>query len=234
MALAALDGVTAMVKESSDKRTAVWAAFAGVAGAAIGAGITSGFSYLSHQYDLDAKMIELSVGILRAEVTQETIPLRQWAIDVMDKRANFHFDQEQRAVLLKQPLPFKAVEAPILDGPILEVLRTYGFQPVPRWLEQELKRRLEEQSKKPTAPGTNDETNAPTPLASRRDAPARRPRGFHAASHGRRPCNASRRRSSYLSSRRCDEFVSRGFTEASRLRWRKVVSDALRIPEHTL
>jgi hypothetical protein len=136
--------MTAMAKESSDKRTAVWAAFAGVAGAAIGAGITSGFGYLSHQYDLDAKMIELSVGILRAEVTQETIPLRQWAIDVMDKRANFHFDQEQRAVLLKQPLPFKAVE-----GPILEVLRTHGFQPVPRWLEEELKRRLEEQSKKP-------------------------------------------------------------------------------------
>jgi len=76
-----------------------------VAGAVIGAAITSWFNYLSHQNDLDAKMIELSVGILRANVTEETIPLRQWAIDVMNKRAKFQFNAEQVAVLLKQPLP---------------------------------------------------------------------------------------------------------------------------------
>jgi len=65
------------------------------------------FGYFSHQYDLDAKMIELSIGILRAEPTPETTPLREWAIDVIDKRANFKFNAAQRAALLKRQLPFK-------------------------------------------------------------------------------------------------------------------------------
>jgi hypothetical protein len=47
----------------------------------LGAIVTGGFNYLSHQGDLDAKMIELSVGILRAEPTPETAPLREWAIE---------------------------------------------------------------------------------------------------------------------------------------------------------
>jgi hypothetical protein len=78
-----------------------------VVGGLIGTAITSGFSYLSHQNDLDAKMIELSVGILRAEPTPETTPLREWAIDVIDKRARFQFNAAQRAALLKKQLPFK-------------------------------------------------------------------------------------------------------------------------------
>jgi hypothetical protein len=61
-------------------RSPLWLALAGVVGAVVGAGITGGFNYLGHRGDLDAKMIELSVGILRAEPTPETVPLREWAI----------------------------------------------------------------------------------------------------------------------------------------------------------
>lgn len=73
----------------------------------MGAIITGGFSYFSHQRDLDAKMIELSVGILRADPKPETEPLREWAINVINKRAGFQFNAQQRAILLKKPLPFK-------------------------------------------------------------------------------------------------------------------------------
>jgi len=82
-------------------------AIIGTAGVIAGAAITGGFNYLSRQNDLDAKMIELSVGILRAKPTPETIPLREWAINVIDERAGFSFDKSQRAALLKQELPFK-------------------------------------------------------------------------------------------------------------------------------
>lgn len=82
-------------------------AFVGVVGVILGAGVTGGFNYLAHQGDLDAKMIELSVGILRSEPTTGTAPLREWAIDVIDKRARFSFNATQRAVLLNQQLPFK-------------------------------------------------------------------------------------------------------------------------------
>jgi hypothetical protein len=84
-----------------------WIAAAGVVGALAGALVTGAFNYFGHKSDLDAKMIELSVGILRAEPTPETSPLREWAIDVIDKRANFSFNAAQRATLLKKELPFK-------------------------------------------------------------------------------------------------------------------------------
>jgi hypothetical protein len=91
----------------SADRSAWRLAIAGVIGVVAGAVVTGAFNYVSHQGDLDAKMIELSVGILRAEPTPETIPLREWAIDVIDKRAKFNFNSAQRAALLNKPLPFK-------------------------------------------------------------------------------------------------------------------------------
>jgi len=65
---------------------------------------------------------ELSIGILRTEPTPETTPLREWAIDVIDKRANFKFNAAQRAVLLKKELPFKGSWSPGFSE---------GFVPVP-------------------------------------------------------------------------------------------------------
>jgi hypothetical protein len=88
-------------------KSAGWLALAGASGAIVGAAVTGGFNYFSHRGDLDAKMIELSVGILRSEPTPETTPLREWAIDVIDKRARFEFNAAQRAALLKQELPFR-------------------------------------------------------------------------------------------------------------------------------
>jgi hypothetical protein len=90
-------------------KSAGWLALAGTIGAIVGAAVSGVFNYLSHRGDLDAKMIELSVGILRSAPTPETTPLREWAIDVIDKRARFEFDEAQRAALLKQELPFKGV-----------------------------------------------------------------------------------------------------------------------------
>jgi len=86
---------------SSPDRSGWLIAVVGLAGAVGGAIATSAFSYLNNKADNDAKMIELSVGILRAKPTDETRPLRQWAI------ANFQFDDAQKAALLQQELPFK-------------------------------------------------------------------------------------------------------------------------------
>jgi hypothetical protein len=91
------------------EKSAGWLALAGTIGAIAGAVVSGVFNYLSHRGDLDAKMIELSVGILRSAPSPETTPLREWAIDVIDKRARFEFDEAQRAALLKQELPFKGV-----------------------------------------------------------------------------------------------------------------------------
>jgi len=71
----------------------------GMAGAIVGAD-------LSHQGDIDAKIIEISVGVLRAEPTKETMPLRGWGIDVIEKRAGFKFTSEQEAALKNKSLPY--------------------------------------------------------------------------------------------------------------------------------
>jgi hypothetical protein len=81
-------------------------AVVGAIGVVLGAIISGNYSLLGHQSDVDAKMIELAVGILRAEPTPETTPLREWAIEVIDKRAQFRFNASQRALLLKKELPF--------------------------------------------------------------------------------------------------------------------------------
>jgi len=97
-----------MWPKTKTDRSAWWLAFAGVVGAALGAGITGWFSYLGQKNDLDAKMIELSVNVLRADPTSGTTPLRAWAIDVIEKRAQFKFNDEQKAALLNEALPFKS------------------------------------------------------------------------------------------------------------------------------
>lgn len=50
-------------------------------------------------------MITLSVDVLRAQPTDATIPLRQWAIDTIEKRGNFKFTSEQQEALVKYALP---------------------------------------------------------------------------------------------------------------------------------
>jgi hypothetical protein len=60
---------------SSSDRSGRTIAVAGFVGAAIGALVTGWFSYLNNKADNDSKMIELSVGILRAGATPETRPL---------------------------------------------------------------------------------------------------------------------------------------------------------------
>jgi hypothetical protein len=80
-------------------------AVVGAIGIVLGAIITGNYSYLGHESDLDAKMIEMSIGILRSEPKPETEPLREWAIDAIGKRGRFSFNAEQRAVLLKKQLP---------------------------------------------------------------------------------------------------------------------------------
>jgi hypothetical protein len=95
-----------MAESKKGDRSAWWLALVGALGAALGAGITGGFSYLGQKGDLDAKMIELSLGILRAKPTPETEPLREWAIAAIQKHGDFTFDDAQKKALLKQPLPF--------------------------------------------------------------------------------------------------------------------------------
>jgi hypothetical protein len=76
-------------------RSSLWLAAAGVGGTLLGTVITAWVSMASHQGDINAKMVELGIGTLRSEPSPETTPLREWAIDAMEKHGGFSFDLEQ-------------------------------------------------------------------------------------------------------------------------------------------
>lgn len=94
-----------MAHSKTADRSAWWLAVVAAVGALAGAGITGAFNYLGQKSDLDGKMIELSISVLRAKPTPGSEPLRAWAIDVIQKRGNFTFDQAQQQALLKEALP---------------------------------------------------------------------------------------------------------------------------------
>jgi hypothetical protein len=79
-------------------------------------------TYATHQGDVDAKMIELSIGILRAAPTQETLPLRDWAIDVIEKRSKFAFNAAQKTALRNKQLPY--VSAAEIGAAVAKTLQT--------------------------------------------------------------------------------------------------------------
>ena len=89
-------------------RSAWWLATVGVAGAIAGAAITGLFSYLGQKQDADAKMVELSLSILRAPPTKGTDPLREWAIVAIEKHSQFAFNDDQKKALRQQALPYVA------------------------------------------------------------------------------------------------------------------------------
>jgi hypothetical protein len=76
-----------------------------VVGGIIGSVITGFFTLKTHSTDIDAKMVEISIGILATEAKPEAMPLRNWAIEMINKKSDVHFNDSQRALLLKHGLP---------------------------------------------------------------------------------------------------------------------------------
>jgi hypothetical protein len=146
-------------------KSAAWLALAGVTGGVIGAAVTGSFNYLSHKGDLDAKMIELSVGILRAQPTPETEPLREWAIGEIEKRARFEFDEPQRAALLKKELPFKDAELQLMLLHLASSIKEVESQSTSKQSQQALQQMMEmlKQKEKAGGPAPADRSNAKTP-----------------------------------------------------------------------
>jgi hypothetical protein len=87
----------------------------GVASAAIGAvsaivvaGLTGSFSYASKDEELRVHLVEIAIGILRADPTKEDVaPARGWAIDIIERDSGVKFEAADRAALLHKPLGWR-------------------------------------------------------------------------------------------------------------------------------
>lgn len=61
-------------------------------------------NYIQKQVELNQKYIEIAVGILNGKPTPETIPLRDWAIDIIDKYSEIKLSKEAKKLLKEKPL----------------------------------------------------------------------------------------------------------------------------------
>jgi hypothetical protein len=88
-------------KESSTAGIAILVALA----TAIGALISPALQYFGHEHEMNVKMVELGVGILRTEATKDGAVMRNWAIDTIERATSRKFSDQERASLLNQALP---------------------------------------------------------------------------------------------------------------------------------
>ncbi len=79
---------------------------AGAVGAVLGATLSPIVNYLVNERQMDVKMVEIGIGILRAPPKEDIAVIRGWAIDVIERNSGRRFTDAQRAALLKQELPW--------------------------------------------------------------------------------------------------------------------------------
>lgn len=75
--------------------------------------IVGGIEYLSKDRELDIKMVEIGLSILRSDPSKEgqISPAREWAITLVEKHSGQDFTDEDKRNLLVQPLRITETDA---------------------------------------------------------------------------------------------------------------------------
>jgi hypothetical protein len=84
-------------------------ALVAVLSALIGAGASLGvayFTFASKDQELKVHLVEIAIGILRADPKEDVGPARGWALDVIEKNSGTPFSTKDRVALLGKPLPY--------------------------------------------------------------------------------------------------------------------------------
>jgi hypothetical protein len=85
-----------------DLRLVVTTLVASCIGAIVGTLAVPYLTGMTIERQADAKLLEMSVGILRENARTDDDPMRSWAIKVVEKRSGVAFTDAQRATLLKR------------------------------------------------------------------------------------------------------------------------------------
>jgi hypothetical protein len=85
-----------------DWKSAVMAAVAAGLGALVGILALPSLGGVMPDHQVDSKLLEMSVGILREPAKADDDPIRSWAIRVVEKKSGVAFTDPQRAALLKR------------------------------------------------------------------------------------------------------------------------------------
>jgi hypothetical protein len=66
--------------------------------------IGSWIGLLTKDHELKIRLVEIGIGILRADPKEHLTPAREWAIRVIEGNSNVYFSDEDRNLLLSEPL----------------------------------------------------------------------------------------------------------------------------------
>lgn len=108
-----------------------------VASIAFAGSIVSGFyAYANRNRELDIKLVEIGIGILRSDPKETGIfAARSWAIDVIENHSRFKFSAQDREALLNRPLvidpPSEDLPTPRLPPPTPPKRVTPQSAPIP-------------------------------------------------------------------------------------------------------
>ena len=94
------------------RRAATLVAVAGVLGTLLGATVSPLVNYLTNERQVDVKMLEIGLGILREPPKEDAQTVRAWAIEIIEKSSGRPFSEQQRDILLKKELTVRVRNPP--------------------------------------------------------------------------------------------------------------------------
>src|SRR5262249_7738960 len=68
-------------------------------------------NYLTNERQVDVKMLEIGLGILREPPKEDAQTMRAWAIEIIEKSSGRPFSEEQRNLLLHKELAVRPADA---------------------------------------------------------------------------------------------------------------------------
>ena len=96
-----------MADDSGGGASPLVVAIVAVPSAAIAGAASFGAGYLafaSKDQELKVHLVEIAIGILRADPKEDVTPARGWALDIIEKNSGVPFSEEDRQALLHKPL----------------------------------------------------------------------------------------------------------------------------------
>jgi hypothetical protein len=101
-----------IVAGASTTQTTTLVAVAGVLGTLLGATVSPLVNYLTNERQVDVKMLEIGLGILREPPKEDAQTMRAWAIEIIEKSSGRPFSEQQRDILLKKELTVRVRNPP--------------------------------------------------------------------------------------------------------------------------
>jgi hypothetical protein len=83
---------------------------------------TGWFGFASKDEELKVHLVEIAIGILRADPKEDVAGARSWALDIIELNSGVKFNEEDRKALLHKPLIDKSstflslTKDPLIEG----------------------------------------------------------------------------------------------------------------------